>query len=150
MNLFSPSASKVFNDDFFQTKHLQKDLKQRTVRGGAVTIVHQVFKFSLRMGSTIFLARLLAPEDSGLLGMVTVITGFVELFKDLGLSAATVQRPQINHQQVSTLFWINVAMGSLLCLLVAALAPAIAHFYDRPELLGITLLLEQIKILLFN
>ena len=141
MNLFSPSASRVFNDDFFQTKHLQKDLKQRTVRGGAVTMINQVFKLSLRMGSTVFLARLLAPEDYGLLGMVTVITGFVELFKDMGLSAATVQQPEINHRQVSTLFWINIAMGSLLCLLVAALSPAIASFYDRPELVGITLLL---------
>lgn len=142
MNWFSPSASITFNDDFFQTKHLQSNLKERTVRGGAVTIVNQAFKFVIRMGSTVLLARMLAPEDYGLLGMVTVITGFIELFKDLGLSAATVQQPQINHKQVSTLFWINVAMGSLLCLLVAALSPAIARFYGQPRLIGITLLLS--------
>lgn len=141
MNWFSSGASITFADDFFQTKHLQKDLKERTVRGGAVTIVNQAFKFVIRMGSTVVLARMLAPEDYGLLGMVTVITGFIELFKDLGLSAATVQQPQINHKQVSTLFWINIAMGLFLCLLVAALSPAIASFYDQPRLVGITLLL---------
>jgi len=43
--------------------------------------------------------------------MVTAITGFVAMFKDLGLSLATVQREKITHEQVSTLFWINVALS---------------------------------------
>jgi O-antigen/teichoic acid export membrane protein len=141
MNLFSRGISNSFTDEFFQTKHLERDLKERTVRGGAVTIANQALKFILRMGSTVLLARLLTPKDYGLLGMVTIITGFIEIFNDLGLSAATVQRPYINHKQVSTLFWINVAMGTILCLLVAALSPAIAKFYNQPELIGITLLL---------
>jgi PST family polysaccharide transporter len=87
------------------------------------------------------LARMLTPADFGLVAMVTAITGFVGLFKDLGLSQATVQRSEINHAQVSTLFWINVAASALLMIIVAALAPAIALLYHEPKLMWITLAL---------
>lgn len=127
---------------YFDTEHLKGDLKGRSVRGGAITLTSQTAKFVLRMGSTVVLARLLAPEDYGLLGMATVIIGFVELFKDLGLSAATVQKSEIDHQQVSTLFWINVALSCLVGLVVAGLSPAIAWFYQEPRLTGITLALS--------
>ncbi len=127
--------------EYFSTEHLKDDLKRRSVRGGVVTITAQAFKFILRMGSTVVLARLLSPEDYGLIGMATVIIGFVQLFKDLGLSAATVQRTKINHQQVSTLFWINLIISCAIALVVVALAPVVAWFYDEPLLRGITLVL---------
>lgn len=135
--------SKKDRENYFDTERLKSDLKGRSVRGGAITITAQAAKFVLRMGSTVVLARLLAPEDYGLIGMATVIIGFVELFKDLGLSAATVQKAEINHKQVSTLFWINVALSCLVGLVVAALAPAIAWFYNEPRLTGITLALSS-------
>ncbi|HEY9767601.1 MAG TPA: lipopolysaccharide biosynthesis protein [Coleofasciculaceae cyanobacterium] len=129
------------NRQFFCTDHLKTELKQRSVRGGAVTLVAQAIKFILRMGSTVVLARLLSPEDYGLIGMATVVIGFVQLFKDLGLSAATVQKSEINHQQVSTLFWINLIISLAIALLVIALAPLVARFYDEPLLRGITMAL---------
>jgi O-antigen/teichoic acid export membrane protein len=129
------------NNEFFCTKHLKENLKGRSVRGGAVTITAQAIKFVLRMGSTVVLARLLSPEDYGLIGMATVIVGFVQLFKDLGLSAATVQKAEINHQQVSTLFWINLVVSWIIALVVVGLAPVVAWFYNEPRLSGITLAL---------
>jgi len=54
---------------------------------------------------------------------------------------ATVQRDEINHAQISTLFWINTAIGFALALLTIALAPAIAWFYGEPRLTGITVAL---------
>ncbi|MGF1590398.1 MAG: lipopolysaccharide biosynthesis protein [Pleurocapsa sp.] len=126
------------NNQFFSTAHLKKELKQRSVRAGAVTMAAQAIKFVLRMGSTIALARLLSPEDYGLIGMATIVIGFVQLFKDLGLSAATVQKAEINHQQVSTLFWINLVISLAIALVVIAIAPLVARFYDEPLLRGIT------------
>lgn len=123
------------------TDHLMADLKGRSVRGGAVTLTAQGIKFCLQMGSTMVLARLLTPADFGLIAMVTAVTGFVAMFKDAGLSMATVQRAEITHEQVSTLFWINVALSVLVMLVIAALAPAIAMFYSEPRLTGITLAL---------
>lgn len=125
-------------DRYFTTDHLLADLKGRSVRAGVVTLSSQAAMFVLQIGSTAVLARLLTPGDFGLIAMVTAITGFVAMFKDAGLSMATVQRERITHAQVSTLFWINVALSIAVMLCVAALAPAIAWFYGEPRLNGIT------------
>ena len=139
-----PSKNKLFNldkEDFFNTKHFKKDLKKLSIRGGAIVIAAQAIQFVLRTCSTVVLARLLSPEDYGLFGMTTVVVNFAHLFKDLGLSAATVQKAEINHQQVSTLFWINLAISCAIALIVVVLAPVVAWFYDEPLLRGITLAL---------
>lgn len=134
-------------DRHFRTDHLMADLKGRSVRGGAVTMAAQGAQFVLQLGSTAILARLLTPADFGLIAMVTAVVGFVAMFKDAGLSMATVQREHITHAQVSTLFWINVALSAALMLVVAALAPAIAWFYGEPRLTAITLALALTFIL---
>jgi O-antigen/teichoic acid export membrane protein len=126
---------------FFDTEYLKSDLKGRSVRGGAVTMTAQVIKFVLHTGSTVVLARLLTPQDFGLIAMVTAVTGFVAMFKDMGLSMATVQKAEINHRQISTLFWINVFLSFCVMVVVAALAPAIAWFYSEPRLFWIALAL---------
>ena len=131
-------------NDYFSTEHIEKNLKQRSVRGGAITIVAQGSKFVLQIGSMAILGRLLTPSDYGLIGMVTPIIGFVLLFKDLGLSTATIQRDEINHQQVSTLFWINIGFSCLVTIIFAALAPVIGWFYQEPRLLEIVLVLSSI------
>ncbi|MEP0853162.1 MULTISPECIES: lipopolysaccharide biosynthesis protein [Cyanophyceae] len=123
----------------FRTDHLKTDLKSRSVRGGAVTMITQGCKFVLNMGSTVLLARLLTPQDYGLVGMVATVTGLVGLFKDMGLSTATVQKAEINHAQISTLFWLNVVFSIATMLITAAIAPLIAWFYGEPRLIWITL-----------
>ncbi len=127
---------------FFRTDHLKADLKGRSIRGGAVTMLSQIGKIILNFGSTAVMARLLSPEDYGLLGMVVIITGFIDLFKDLGLSTATIQKAEIDSKQVSTLFWINVAIGFGVMLLTVAIAPIIAWFYNEPRLSAIAMVLS--------
>ena len=127
--------------DFFNTEYLKADLKGRSIRGGAVTVFAHVAKFVLRLGSTVVLARLLTPQDFGLIAMVTAITNFALMFKDIGLSAATIQKADINHSQISTLFWINVGFSLLITAAIAALAPAIAWFYGKPQLTIVTIVL---------
>ncbi|WP_254563570.1 lipopolysaccharide biosynthesis protein [Oscillatoria sp. HE19RPO] len=129
-------------DRHFRTDDMKADLKGKSIRGGAMTMLGQGGKFVLRMGLTIILARLLTPEDYGLFGMVTVVVGFVALFKDLGLSLATVQKAHIDHRQVSTLLWINVAISGILMVMTMALAPAIAWFYKEPRLVELTIVLS--------
>ena len=126
----------------FRTDHLMGDLTRRAVRGGAFTVGAEGIKFGLQMGATMVLARLLSPADYGLVAMVFVFTGLINLFKDLGLATATIQRAEITHAQVSTLFWINTALGLLLMFLGAALAPVVAWFYDEPRLVRIMLVVS--------
>ena len=125
----------------FRTDHLKDDLAGRSARGGAVTLSAQVLKFVISTAATIVLARMLTPQDYGLIGMVTGVTGFVAMFKDAGLSMATIQRERITEAQVSTLFWLNVALSTLLMLMVMALAPGLATFYREPRLLWPTMAL---------
>ena len=134
-----PVAPVAGRDRRFRTDSLKANLGARTARGGAVTIASQGFKFVASIAATVVLARLLRPADYGLVGMVAVVTGFVTMFKDLGLSAATVQREEITHAQVSTLFWVNVALSVGVAALTAAIAPAVAWFYGEPRLTAITL-----------
>ena len=126
---------------FFETGHLQSNLTGRVVSAGIVTAVAQAIKFAINLGSAVVLARMLVPEDFGLIAMVTTITGFLRVFKDAGLSTATIQRDEITHAQVSNLFWINFTVSAALSLLVAALSPAIAWFYRDSRLVAVTLAL---------
>ncbi|HTZ72394.1 MAG TPA: lipopolysaccharide biosynthesis protein [Candidatus Aquilonibacter sp.] len=120
-----------------------KDLRHRAIRGGSAKVLAQAANFTLRIGSLMILARLLDPKDFGLVGMVTAITGVLSLFRDFGLSSATVQRVEVTDQQVSTLFWINVAVGTGLCLLLAAASPMVAWFYREPRLVWVTVALSS-------
>jgi PST family polysaccharide transporter len=130
------------DSEYFETGHLLENLQGRTFRGGFLVLISQAVKTVLQVLSAAVLGRLLLPRDFGLLAMVTSITAFIGMFKDLGLSNATVQRPKITHGQVSGLFWINCALSLGVALVVAALAPFIAWFYHEPKLLGITLVLS--------
>src|SRR5215472_15357955 len=96
------------------TDHLLHDVSTRAVFGGFVTTGAQAAKAILNFAAAAILARLLAPRDFGLVGMALGITGLVGLFKELGLSTATVQSETITQGQVSNLFWVNVfASGAL-------------------------------------
>ncbi len=129
------------NQQHLQTGHLLIDLKGRTISSGFITVSAQAIQFIITLVSTMALARLLSPRDFGLVAMVTTVTGFLRVFKDAGLSTATVQKEGITHAQVSTLFWINMALGGASTLIVAALAPVVAWFYGEPLLVPVTLAL---------
>ena len=117
------------------------ELKGRTLRGGFAKVCAQAASFVLRVGSLMVLARLLDPGDFGIVGMVTVVTGVFGLFKDAGLAMVTVQRPTISEEQLSTLFWVNLAVGAVLGLLTVAIAPVLVAFYSEPRLLWVTIVL---------
>lgn len=115
-----------------------QDLKQKTIRGGFAKICAQGANFSLRIGSLMVLGRLLDPKDFGLVGMVTAMIGVFNLFRDFGLSTAAVQRADVTEEQHSTLFWVNMLVGTALALLVLSAAPLVARFYHEPRLMAVT------------
>ena len=131
----------------FSTDHLLGNLKRRTVSGGIVQVIAQGLQFILTLGYNVALARLLTPQEFGLVAMVMTVIGFLQIFRDMGLSTATIQRPDITHAQVSNLFWLNVAVSGAISLVIAAGAPAIAWFYHEPRLINIALALSVYFIL---
>ena len=113
------------------------DVKWKSMRGGVVALGSQGVKLILQTGTVMLLARLLSPEDFGLTGMAATLTGFLGLFRDAGLGVATVQRREVSHEQLSTLFWINSTIGICLTMLMIVLAPAVTAFYGDPRLFWI-------------
>ena len=77
-----------------------------------------------------------------MMAMVVAVTGLAGVLSNLGLSTATIQRADINHEQVSTLFWINAGVGVGVTVVVAGLSPLVAWFYQTPDLVWIMLALS--------
>ena len=109
-------------------------LKQRSVRGAVATFTAQGLRFGLQFGSQIALARLLLPADFGLVAMIAPVLSFVQIFNELGLSQATIQRPHISQGQLTALFWINGGIGLVMALAMIAMSPLVAYFYGEPRL----------------
>ncbi len=109
-------------------------LKQRSVHGAVATFAAQGLRFLLQFGSQIMLARLLAPADFGLIAMVAPVLAFVQIFNELGLSQATIQRKEITQGELTALFWINTLISLVMALVMAAISPLVARFYGEPRL----------------
>ncbi len=83
---------------------------------------------------TLVLARLLSPKEYGLIGMLMVFCGVGQVFADSGLSAALVQRPTNSADDEATVFYLNICAGAALSLLLCAVSPLVAAFYEQPIL----------------
>jgi polysaccharide transporter, PST family len=121
-----------------RTDHLTANIGQRSVRGGAVMFTAQAVKLLAQFGSVVVLVRLLPPAAFGLIAMTTALYAVLEPLRDFGLSAATIQNPDLTHSQTSTLFWVNAAAGTLLAGGLFAASPLIAEYYHQPQLVAVT------------
>ncbi|RZI60119.1 MAG: lipopolysaccharide biosynthesis protein [Pseudomonas sp.] len=129
------------NEDEFITVNVA-DIRRKSVRGGMHTVISQAVLTVVQMASTVVLARLLSPNDFGILAMVLAVTGFAKIFRDMGLSSAAIQRKRLTAQLQDNLFWLNVVAGFLLTTLIATSAPLVAGFFGEPELMLVTVALS--------
>jgi PST family polysaccharide transporter len=90
---------------------------------------------------------LIVPREFGLLGMVTVFSGFLSVFKDFGLGSSLIQKKEIEKKEIDTIYWTTVSLGLFLTILLIVLAPVIAKYYDEPRLFEISLSLSFLFIL---
>lgn len=134
-----PSDPNVRYRHLLDRSALRADIKNRSTNAGLMLLGGQAGQVILKLVSITVLARLLTPDDYGLVGMAWVFAVFVSMFSDMGLSMATVQREHITHEQVSTLYWLNMAICAFLAAVIAALAPAAAWFYREPRVLNLML-----------
>ncbi|MEO0685125.1 MAG: oligosaccharide flippase family protein, partial [Cyanobacteria bacterium J06649_11] len=125
----------------------RRSLNKLIVRGGILSIGTQIAKLVLTLLSTMLIARILKPEDFGLIAIARIGTNFTSLFGDLGLPMATIQKVNIDDQEISNLFWINLCFGIILFLLTLILAPLISWIYKDIRLLDIIVVLGCISIL---
>lgn len=104
------------------------------MRGGAITVVGQGARYVIQLVSVVVLARLLSPEDFGLIAMVAVVLALGDLLRDFGLPTAALRAPTLSQPQASNLFWLNGALGATVGALVALSAPAVVWVFGEPML----------------
>ena len=126
-------------NDYFNTGHLRADLKRHAVRGAGFTVISQVLTFLMHIVSTVVLARLLTPDDFGLVAMVVTFSLLLQNFGLNGFTEAIMQKEELDHAAVSTLFWINTAISLGLTLLFMASSPLLSWLYREPRLQAIAI-----------
>ncbi len=133
-----------------------KTVKHLVLNGFFWSITNQLSLILIGLAVSGVLARLITPAEFGIIGMVSLGTGFLNVIKDFGFGAALVQKKEVHDDEYSTVFWINLIIGFLLCALVYSLAPLIGHFFKESRVepvtkaLSFTFLLNAIGIVWNN
>jgi len=96
---------------------------------------------------TIALARILTPEDFGLLAVAMVLVAFLGLFQDAGFKPALVQRPELDDALTGAVFWGSMALGVMWCVVVLMVAPLWASLYGDPRLTSLLRVLAGLFVL---
>lgn len=100
--------------------------------------------------STVVLARLLVPDDFGLVGIGLLVVGYLEIVNDFGVSAAVIQRRDDHLRTADVAFWTNMMLGTVLTVAGVAAAPLIADFFQEErattiiQVLSLTLFVSSI------
>jgi PST family polysaccharide transporter len=119
---------------------------ERVMRGRAVSnarwiAVSRVVSIGVQLLSLAWLSRLLMPADYGLVAMAMVVTNLANLVRDMGTTQALIQKDTLNEESILTAFWFTAAIGLVLGIAVAALAPLAALAFEAPAVTGILVLL---------
>lgn len=112
-------------------------LKEKTIKSIGWQAFEGFGSQLIKTGTTIVLARILFPEDFGLVAMAGVFIGFARTVNEIGLAPAIIQRKKIAEKHISSAFWLNLIEGVFIFLIMAAASGLIARFYNEPFLKSI-------------
>lgn len=115
------------------------ELQNKATLGFKWTGISSITSTALQIIQLLVLARLLSPDDFGLMAMIMVVIGFMQSYSDLGVNSAIIHYQKISREQLSSLFWLNLLAGGLIFLILVASAPLIIFIYDEPRLENLTL-----------
>lgn len=113
-------------------------LKDKTVKGVGWSAIDNVAQYAVSFVVSIVLARLLSPEDYGLLGIIAIFTAVCTALINGGFSSALIRKKDASDDDYNTVFIVNLGMSLLLYAIIFFCAPFIARFFDRTELVSLT------------
>ncbi|MBD5356425.1 MAG: lipopolysaccharide biosynthesis protein [Bacteroides sp.] len=117
---------------------MTESLKNKTIKGTLWSTLERFSVQGIQFIVMIIMARLLTPDDYGLIGMLTIFIALSQAFIDSGFSKALIRKLDRSEVDNSTVFYFNIAVGILLYLLLFLSAPLIAKFYNEPILTPLT------------
>jgi len=109
-------------------------IKSKAISGVKWTSVSSVFTISFQFIQLTFLARLISPDDFGLMGMILVVIGFAQRFADMGISNAIIHKQATTKEQLSSLYWLNIFVGLIIYIIVVVSSPLIVEYYQEDRL----------------
>jgi O-antigen/teichoic acid export membrane protein len=112
-------------------------LKKQAVGGVKWTSISAIISAIVQLLQVAILARFLGKKDFGLMAMALFVIGISQIFIGMGISNSIIHKQNVNKYQLSTLFWLNIFIGFAIFGVLFALSPAIADFYNAPELTGV-------------
>ncbi len=112
-------------------------LKSKTLTGVAWSGVENWSRQLLSFAIFATLARLLSPEDFGLVALAAVYVALVDIFVTQGLGTAVIQRHELEPGHLDSAFWIALALGAFLCLSTLLLASPVASIFGEPRLASV-------------
>ena len=110
----------------------EPSLTQQASKGALWGLSGNITVSAISFIGTAILARILSPRDFGLIGMATLVTGVVNLFGNLGLNAALIQKKDADEEYYSTAYWATLAVSAVLFLAGIVCAPFAANFFGEP------------------
>lgn len=113
-------------------------LKEKTAKGLFWGGISNGLQQILGLVFGIVLARILSPEDYGMVGMLAIFTGIAGTIQESGFTAALVNKPEIKHEDYNAVFWFSLLIGVVLYVILFFCAPLIAWFYEKPELTNLS------------
>lgn len=116
---------------------MSQDIKQKTKIGMFWNAFEKIAVQGISFVLNIILARLLTPHDYGTIGMIIIFLAFSNVFVDSGFTRALIQRQDRTEKDFSTVLIFNVLISILLYVILFFASPAIADFYETPELVSL-------------
>lgn len=115
----------------------EESLKNKTVSGVGWSAAEAFLGQGVTFLVGLVLARLLSPEEYGLIGIVTIFTTVLLGFVDCGFSNALIRKPETDNEDYNTMFIVNLVISICMYVLLFVGSPFIAHFFGRPQLIGL-------------
>ena len=116
----------------------EQSLKDKTVNGIAWSGIDNVIQFGVSFVVSIVLARLLSPDDYGLIGIIGIFTAVCNSLINGGFSNALIRKKEATDEDYNTVFFVNIGMSLLLYSIIFFCSPLIAKFFNRYELISLT------------
>jgi len=113
-------------------------LKHKTINALSWSFVEVIAQMGVQFIIGIVLARLLFPEQFGLIGMLTIFMAVSQAFLDSGFGAALIQKRNASKTDICSIFYFNILVGLAAAGVLCLIAPWIAVFYNQPVLTPLT------------
>ncbi|NLE63652.1 MAG: oligosaccharide flippase family protein, partial [Bacteroidales bacterium] len=122
-------------------------LKDKTIHGVSWSFADNIIGSGITFLIGLVLARLLSPDEFGIIGMITIFIAISNTIVDSGFSNALIRRKEVQDIDYNTVFYLNIVFSIFLYVIIFISAPAISVFFKEPQLTSISRVIGVILII---